>query len=1364
MKTLHAVLQTGWILLSTALATALHAGSGAQMPYAESEPTTYVWTGATLRDGNPNTNSNAWETAANWNPMGVPGAGDMAIIALSDLVTLASSRTVYGLQLGAGTVRFLEGPGEDGTLTTTGDSTWSSGTFEGIWQVPAGATLEVQAGPGSRQLAIGSGIDNHGTVTWTGGTILGYQNCTVVNHSGGVWIFAGDGAPFADYYSGNQFSSYGEVRRLTGTGNLSLQAWTYTFGGSIVSEGGPIQFLAATHLLDGLVLSGGGTCRFFATTHLQGGAEFGCRVELVGGTFNAAEGSAITGQLYWGQGTVAGAARFEPGATLHLTGTSSRTLGDGASLDMGGALIWEGGHLMGYRDGLVTIRAGGSMLVAGSGYLTYSYLGNRLLLEAGATLLKTSADTNEIRWAFDNHGEVTVTDGMLMLSNGGTSSGPFVGTGPGLIRFAGGTHTLQAGSNLAGNIECTTGWVLAEADLNARIDIKGGTVGSIAPAEMRFTGTSTLTAGSLAGITRIPTGAILRIMGSGSKQLSTLAVLEIEGLLRWEGSAVMGYDRSLIRVHPGGVYRVEGDGNLFTLYYSGNRFVHSGTLEKVGGDGVSTLDHWSTESDGAIRVDTGTLALRGQVDFLAGATLAGPGPVRMVAGTTRLHDVLGLLDGSAVEFAGATMVGQGGEAMAKVQGGEVHWTGGTLHGVLEVDAPMWITGSTGKMLAANAELHCHGDLVFASAGNLTGYNTSLIHMATGNTLRIEGPGSLAQYYSGNRVQVAEGATLLKAGPDSVSVYWLLENHGTVLVEDGMLNLIVGGSSTGPISGVGDGLVRFSGGTFTLDEGASLAGAVEVTSGTVQASADVSCRVDFKGGTLGSTPPAVLSLAGESTWTAGTLAGLVRIPPEVDLLVSGGTSKTLGTSAIMDVEGLLHWTGGGSILCYNTSTVVVHPDGILRVAEDGTVFAQYYGANLLVLDGRLEKSGGTGNTQLANLTTNLQGVVDIQQGAIVVSSPLNLLPGASLTGPGLLRIASSTATLQGTTTLAPESRLEFSGGTLRGHDDEGGRLQGGAFAWTGGTIQGQVTLATQAELSGTSGKTLTTNAELRNAGTLDLGGSGNLLGYDRSTLRNLAGGTLNARGSMTLTISYGGNTLINEGLMTIGASPGRQNVNWAFEQSPSGRLQIEVAGADANAPEFDRLHVTGGMTLAGSIESVLLGGYQPPSETLFSFLTGSTLAGVFAVEDTPGFTVEYSANTVSLRAVESGLGYGAWAVAHGLQGDDALPGADTDGDGIANFLEYALNLDPNLRGGLPVILSEVVIDQDAWLVLRYRRWLDRMVAGVNYVPERAEHLGGWTSDQLIDEPDPDAGVIQGSEARRARIPLAGSAGFLRLRVE
>jgi hypothetical protein len=69
-----------------------------------------------------------------------------------------------------------------------------------------------------------------------------------------------------------------------------------------------------------------------------------------------------------------------------------------------------------------------------------------------------------------------------------------------------------------------------------------------------------------------------------------------------------------------------------------------------------------------------------------------------------------------------------------------------------------------------------------------------------------------------------------------------------------------------------------------------------------------------------------------------------------------------------------------------------------------------------------------------------------------------------------------------------------------------------------------------------------------------------------------------------------------------------------------------------------------------------------------------------------------------------------------------------------------------------------------LTLRYRRWQDRVDAGVSYQVERSANMGTWNGDGLIDEADPDASVIAGSEGRRCRIALGAGKQLVRIRVE
>lgn len=115
-------------------------------------------------------------------------------------------------------------------------------------------------------------------------------------------------------------------------------------------------------------------------------------------------------------------------------------------------------------------------------------------------------------------------------------------------------------------------------------------------------------------------------------------------------------------------------------------------------------------------------------------------------------------------------------------------------------------------------------------------------------------------------------------------------------------------------------------------------------------------------------------------------------------------------------------------------------------------------------------------------------------------------------------------------------------------------------------------------------------------------------------------------------------------------------------------------------------------------------------------------------------------------------FSTWLAAAGLSGENATPMADPDADGIANLLEYALDLDPLLTStsGLPMVTRS-----GNQLTLTYRR----VRAELAYTVETSTNLstGTWTS----------VGVNQGTPAAdgsvTASIPLSGPRTFLRLNV-
>jgi len=111
-------------------------------------------------------------------------------------------------------------------------------------------------------------------------------------------------------------------------------------------------------------------------------------------------------------------------------------------------------------------------------------------------------------------------------------------------------------------------------------------------------------------------------------------------------------------------------------------------------------------------------------------------------------------------------------------------------------------------------------------------------------------------------------------------------------------------------------------------------------------------------------------------------------------------------------------------------------------------------------------------------------------------------------------------------------------------------------------------------------------------------------------------------------------VVNAGGTTApGLSVGQLNVDGAYTQQAGAALQIEIGG---EAPgQFDKMACTGTATLAGTLEIVLSGGFQPQPGDSFEILSAALVVGTFDTvngADLPGeddFTVIYTPDAVIL---------------------------------------------------------------------------------------------------------------------------------------
>lgn len=1330
----------------------------------------FTWTGAQSSD---------WNDFRNWSPKSVPGSGADVIInggspnagglnlSLNSLAvnggsisgignldaqSLSVTGTLSATAITASTLD-LNGGIVTGSIQVTAGGTWNGGTLNGgPVQIPAGVTVSIPSGV----VRLGNAVQmtNAGTLQMTGGQVEGYQNSVVQNT--GTWILNGHETPFLNYFGGNEFNNLGVLKRTGGTNPTVLaSAWTFNLNAETRCDAGELRFGTTTNLPSGATLTGAGTIRSVSTLNLTGNpTETVANLILDGGTMVCTAGSAaVTGSLEWASGVISGSLSVPSGSSLVVTGAGARQLANGAQIDNYGTMTWQAASAIdAYELSTIHNHVGATFNLAVDGVPFSQFFGSNTFQNDGLFRKTAGAGTAEINfWTFHQYGTIQCDAGAIEFKSQTMLHGASLLTGAGTVR-------LNGDARMDG----------AVVETIANFRMIGGSLNCMDPCS--FVGRLDWEKGTLSGVLGVPVGSLLEASGSGFKRLATDTRINVSGIYRWNGPAgVEGYQNTAITIFVGGLCDLAADGDPFNKFNGGSELVIEGTLQKSAGSGGATvLNDWTYRHRGTLDCAVSTLEIASALVFEDSSSITGVGQV-LIFGTTTHQGTVNMT--APVSWTGGSWVGDGG-----VMTGTLTWSGGSSLGSWTVGTGgtlKIVTGTGGLKRVDDAATIEVGGTTELQSGTLNGYQNSIIRVLSGGVFRCTGPAVMDQYFGGNRIDIKAGGLLTALAGCDTRIDWAVNNAGSVKTPAGILNCNGGGTSTGLYHSIAPGALRFTAGTHTLGSGAEIRGLgeVKVTGGVLNATAAVPCFVQLAGGTVqGSGDFGEFQFRAGSQWTSGYVGGHSRILAGATLAVSGDdvSMRQINGSARLDIDGRLLWLGPGSIKLYSACQVAVNASGTLELAGDGTVFTFYFGGHLVSSVGTIRRSSSAGDATLGNAAYSNSGRIDTQSGRLIFASDLSLANGSIVSGAGRLVIAGGKTSLTGTTTVSA-STFELGGATLYADPVANGTLVGSIIEWTAGNIYGRVTWNGVARTAGNGFRQINSSSELRNAGILTLAGAGSVRCYGNSILHNLTGATLHATGQVSLTHYFGGNLLLNDGTMVLGASPGRMSVDMAFTQTAIGRMEIGVAGPSAATPQFDILNVNGTATLDGTLVANVEGGYNPPLGTAFEILTGVPRVGTFASVEGSRFSATYPVtgnpprsmnNVVLVAQAASSEDFATWAASHGITAD---PTADPDHDGLMNWVEYAFNLDPKSGVGQPVASSVEMIGGEKWLVIRYRRWSGPITVGVTYQPEWSTQLTSWSPVGIIDEFDVDALPVSESEPRRARVLASEAKKFLHVQL-
>ena len=207
------------------------------------------------------------------------------------------------------------------------------------------------------------------------------------------------------------------------------------------------------------------------------------------------------------------------------------------------------------------------------------------------------------------------------------------------------------------------------------------------------------------------------------------------------------------------------------------------------------------------------------------------------------------------------------------------------------------------------------------------------------------------------------------------------------------------------------------------------------------------------------------------------------------------------------------------------------------------------------------------------------------------------------------------------------------------------------------------------------------------------------------------------------------SVVNNGTITPGASPGLMTIAGDFTQGSTGTLSLEIGGMTAGT-QFDRLVVTGTAAFNGTLNVSLINGYVPALNDSFAVATFTSQSGQFAT--ITGQTIAGGKRLVpTYNATNLTLTVAAALQAGQVVSDEwRVASNDLSADSLAAFAATnASLLIPRSRFGLVNDVEFIVTDLPnnlLGLAAGHVVWIDRDAAGfgwfVDSTPDTDEEFG------------------------------------------
>jgi hypothetical protein len=743
--------------------------------------------------------------------------------------------------------------------------------------------------------------------------------------------------------------------------------------------------------------------------------------------------------------------------------------------------------------------------------------------------------------------------------------------------------TLASGDTLTLN----TGYL----DIYGTSMSNAGAINVIAPAPINVGGnvanTVSLSGGGTISLNN-PNAGIVGFPGVNG------ALLNVDNTIQGEGAIGGG----VIGITNQGT--ITASGGSLTVQPSATGLVNTGTMQAASGSTLTLEAGFSsitfTNTGGTIKALSGGTVVMNGGTFIGGAlSSSGTGTLQTSPGGG--NPILNGLNnsGNFVIPGGAAVILEGTDTNTgtfQLQGSD-----------LDIEGTVTLEGS-GKVTMTDNPLNLvegfNGVSTLTLAQTISGAGTignSLLTLVNNGTINATGVNNhliiAANPTTNNKtLEASSGATLeLRTQVNNKSAKIEALSGGTVLLNGATI-------SGGTLTTVGTGSFQVN--TGTLDGTASAltnSGLFVVANrnflnlqGTINNTGVIA--LDATGGCLSLNAPTILEGSGTVTMTS---TNCFLASASSDTLTNKSTIEgagTIGDSNPMEI------TNAGTIIANQTSSLTIAPDPVLGFSNTGTLSVT---TGSVMNISSLFKNFNNGT--FSGGTYSVAGTLSFPNAAIKTNSANLTLTGV---GAQILDYISGNNALKTLATNATAGVLSLQGGAT-------------VSTTTKFTNKGKITVG--------SGSSFSVSTYTQSASTTTV--DGKLTATSGLTMQ---GGSLVGKGTLAASVTSSGSITAGDSA----TNPGVLTVTGSYTQSSTGALNTPIGGTAMG--KYGQLAVSNGVSLNGTLNLSLTGGFVPTIGSKFTLLSGSTLSGQFAtvngtsINSSEHFEVNYTGTTVSAEVV------------------------------------------------------------------------------------------------------------------------------------